>query len=87
MDRHLQFYTRTRKIRDDFGMEASSITPNVSAESLSNLTTKGSFRNLELISKLSLVARFDQELVGILRVKEKVSISKLSHFFWAQVYE
>ena len=41
-------------------MEAISLSPNISAKSLSNL--KGSFRNLELISKLSLVARFDQEL-------------------------
>ena len=36
-------YTRTQKKRHDFEMEAFSLTLNISAESLSNIKTKGSF--------------------------------------------
>ena len=47
------------------------------------------FRNPqdELISKLSLLVRFDQELAEILRVKEKASISKSTRFFCRRVYK
>ena len=49
---------------------------------------QGQFRNPqdELISKLVLVVRFDQELLEIFRVKEKASISKWYHFYWTRVY-
>ena len=39
-------YTHAKKKRDDFEMETFSLTPNISVKSLSNLTTKGSFRTL-----------------------------------------
>ena len=41
-------------------------------------TNQGQFRNPqdELISKLSLLARFDKDLAEILEVKEKASISE-----------
>ena len=48
---------------------------------------QGQFRNPqdELISKLSLLARFDKDLAEILEVEEKASISKSYHFFCRQV--
>ena len=49
---------------------------------------QGQFWNPQnkLIPKLTLVARFDQELAEILRVKEKVSISKSSRSICVWVY-
>ena len=46
-------------------------------------SNQGQFRNPqdELIPKLSLVARFDQELAEILTVKEKASIFELTKVF------
>ena len=67
-------------------MELFSLNPNISAKPLSN--NQGWFRNPqdELILKMSLLVRFDQELAEILRVKEKASISKSSRFFRVRVY-
>ena len=63
-------------------MEAFSLTLNISAKSLSNLTNKGSFGILRTSRFQNLlVARFDQELAQILRVKGKASISKSWRFF------
>ena len=59
-------------------MEAFSLTVNISNNSLSNLTTK--LQVLLRIPKLSLVVRFDQELMEILTVKEKASIFELTTF-------
>ena len=42
----LQLKSTNTPALDDFKIEALSLTPNISAESLSNLTTKGSFTNL-----------------------------------------
>ena len=52
-------------------MEPFSLNPNISAKTLCN--NQGWFGNPqdELISKLSLIARFDQELAEILGIEEK----------------
>ena len=49
---------------------------------------QGQFRNPqdELISKLSLLARFDKDLAEILEVEEKASISEWCRFFCRRVY-
>ena len=50
---------------------------------------QGQFRNPqdELISKLSLLARFDKDLAEILEVEEKASISEWCRFFCRRVYK
>ena len=64
-------------------MEAFSLAPNISAESLSNLKASQYWNPQdELILKLSLHARFEQELAEILRVKEMALISKSPRFFY-----
>ena len=74
------FFSRNSNLTN-FKMELFSLNPNISAKPLSN--NQGWFRNPqdELISKLSLIVRFDQELAEIFGVKEKASISKSTRFF------
>ena len=79
-------YTRTQKNETTLKMEALSLSPNISAKSLSNLTTKGSFIILRTSRFQNLVARFDQELAEILRIKEKASISKSWRFCRTRAY-
>ena len=52
------------------------------------LSNQGQFQNPQekQIPKLSLVVRFDKELMEILTVKEKASVFEVSTFFCRRVY-
>ena len=65
-------------------MEVFSLTLNILVvKSLSNQLQNPQDKQ---ISKLSLVVRFDVELVEISRIKENTSIFELSSFILSQVY-